>query len=1079
MNKKKRPKQKGTGAAGTAQRLAEQEEKTRAAKENFEKLCRWAKKAASEHRPFLVPNKFWSKENQTAAELKQSSLVYTKTFEAEHGFAKKPRSVPDGAPPPLKKSNQTYVAAGIQFELDEDVDSVDPEGQWLELGCWAELMTKYEKDLEDRELEKTAQLHISRFVTEHSNLDEKKKSTSLIKSFFNLKGGTPQAAANAPKKPGGKWSHTWVCTLGGEVNIFDAKDKDTPSTSGTKRFKTWLETHHPGVFAVIESHLPKKNSTVVGDEVIEYYSFLESWFGHLEYVAMCAVDDRPLSMGQSERFRSFCESLDARYRPPSSGTVCNRILMAINLSIQDKLIGLFRRLRIECGNQPFLGMQFDGWAAPNCKAMHLCVTVTFLDVGFEEVKLTADDVRSMELSKEDAEEKLSLLESRERAKLYLEEAVLTFEAFPKTRHLAHDIANHIKVVLARYELRVKDIRLATPDGGSNMLAAVKLLNLNRRYCYPHKLQRAILQGIGEDQNPGLAELEKKIDAVTHKTNTSYASRKAFEDAQRRGGAARPRSMVTSGKTRWSSMQRKIRRTNSLMKPLLDAFGDDNTIVQDWADRDDDGMDKELDALSDDGFSDTSSLDEADANGAEKDADEDDMVVDSPPGNKKEKLSEKFERRDNAFEDVVAALAGGNPANLVFTQVEQTTLLEMEGLLHLPELATTLLEGHKQQSGQSRRAMVEPHKALIVIRQTMKALESGHVAVFKECDATTSQAARTAARTPRLLRLCTPIVRRAHEGIYAGMQARFRDADQNQLINLLLDKGLNLRKLLAAQIVTQMELDRANTAFDGALERMKEGLVALEKNEWELKREERRALRETERRPATTQRNAGVFPSPRKRRTTTNDDDADGDVLALAGQRTQREAAREAAQQRSQVCLTALGLDEFEFDEDDEDEVIPQPSSPVEEEELKFVSQYDLDKEKRFLASIDPKLAQKNFKNADGKFDNYAFWCEHRNKVPIHTATFRCESPALCAQANTERTNSRATRILEPLRRSMASDNFAALMFCGTNFRLFDLDPDEIKAKYEELKKNKKSELSAVDDDVDDDDGDFDDGEPAT
>jgi len=168
-------------------------------------------------------------------------------------------------------------------------------------------------------------------------------------------------------------------------------------------------------------------------------------------------------------------------------------------------------------------MQFDGWYAPNCKAMHLCVAVTFLDVGFEQAKLSADDVWSMDLKKDDAQEKLAVFDSLERAKLYMEEAALSFEAFPKTRHLANDIAAHLRLVLVRYDLKVNDVRLATHDGGSNMLAAVKLLMLPCRYCYPHKLQRAILQGIG-DKNVELAELEKKIDTVSHKTNTSYAAR---------------------------------------------------------------------------------------------------------------------------------------------------------------------------------------------------------------------------------------------------------------------------------------------------------------------------------------------------------------------------------------------------------------------------------------------------------------------------------------------------------------------------------------------------------------------------
>lgn len=225
------------------------------------------------------------------------------------------------------------------------------------------------------------------------------------------------------------------------------------------------------------------------------YSFNEAWPSHLEFVASCAVHDRPMSMGEDEQFRVFVESLDPQYRPPSAGTICNRITMAINMGIEVKLRDLFERLRGECASQSFLGTQFDGWAAPNCKSMHLCITVTFLDLIWEKVMLKPEDVQKM--SSKDAKEKLVLAQDVERAKLYMEEALLSYEEFPYSKHLGIHIATHFKNVIDRFGLTLGDIRMATPDGGSNMLCAVKILKVPSRYCYPHKLQRAILEGISQ------------------------------------------------------------------------------------------------------------------------------------------------------------------------------------------------------------------------------------------------------------------------------------------------------------------------------------------------------------------------------------------------------------------------------------------------------------------------------------------------------------------------------------------------------------------------------------------------------
>lgn len=250
-------------------------------------------------------------------------------------------------------------------------------------------------------------------------------------------------------------------------------------------------------------------------------------------------------------------------------------------------------------------------------------------------------------------------------------------------------------------------------------------------------------GINPKTNPGLKKIEDKIDAMTRKTNTSYVARENLKQSQIRHGvpAARTRSMVTSGATRWSGMQSKFRRSNCLAVCLNETFGNESALEVAYLDQDLTKLDAELDALSDDGFSDTSSLD------ALEDAMSDDT-----------KLSTKFTSRDaRRRDDQIGDLAeAGSPCDLLLTPEEWTTLREMEGLLDFPEDATTLLEGHKKASGEIRRALVEPHKALIAIRKVMKIIGGNYVAEYKACAPTDSAETRRKNRIPKQFNRCSDV-----------------------------------------------------------------------------------------------------------------------------------------------------------------------------------------------------------------------------------------------------------------------------------------------------------------------------------
>lgn len=221
-------------------------------------MCLKAQEAASKKLPFELPNSFWNRDGQSDAEYKKKSKALTIAFEKDHNFMKKP-SVPKGLPPPAKRirdNNTYYTVAAIKFDLEEDHEAVLEDGCWLELGAWAELREQYLKAQEAAHRTESARMHIVSWKTANKDEDGKKVTSSLIKSFFSLKGGNAETAA-VRSKQGTGWGHIWVCKLGGEVTIWGAKEKAKPSTS-TGRFKN-------GSLRIKKMHMPSLRTTFRSD----------------------------------------------------------------------------------------------------------------------------------------------------------------------------------------------------------------------------------------------------------------------------------------------------------------------------------------------------------------------------------------------------------------------------------------------------------------------------------------------------------------------------------------------------------------------------------------------------------------------------------------------------------------------------------------------------------------------------------------------------------------------------------------------------------------------------------------------
>lgn len=117
--------------------------------------------------------------------------------------------------------------------------------------------------------------------------------------------------------------------------------------------------------------------------------------------------------------------------------------------------------------------------------------------------------------------------------LRVRSVLLDFSAFPYTTHNGSNIAQWIVNVLAKYGLKLSDIRTVVPDGASNGLKALKTLHVPFEVCYAHNLARCLEIAFGRGskvtQNDELKKLIRKHDRIAQKFHQSTKCTKLLHE----------------------------------------------------------------------------------------------------------------------------------------------------------------------------------------------------------------------------------------------------------------------------------------------------------------------------------------------------------------------------------------------------------------------------------------------------------------------------------------------------------------------------------------------------------------------
>eukprot|EP00633_Aureoumbra_lagunensis_P003105 CAMPEP_0197288452 /NCGR_PEP_ID=MMETSP0890-20130614/5544_1 /TAXON_ID=44058 ORGANISM="Aureoumbra lagunensis, Strain CCMP1510" /NCGR_SAMPLE_ID=MMETSP0890 /ASSEMBLY_ACC=CAM_ASM_000533 /LENGTH=1069 /DNA_ID=CAMNT_0042759189 /DNA_START=91 /DNA_END=3300 /DNA_ORIENTATION=+ len=1028
------------GVEGMSSKIERQEEQTKLAEAEIKALHRKAKEAVTNNSPFALPNSFWKDESNDSKKWSTARVVQ---FVESFTFAEKPKTIENVKTATKRDRDGNIIGPAVQFELDVNQEHTDPNKNWLEVNVWAQLRLMY---LENEKLNVNRERALQMYhEANEESIKQSKKPRSLVRASFELVPGS--GIYDSTKR---KWNHTYRCIFGGEVKIFGGTSQDKPGDGGG-RYNSFLRSKHPVIYDILTADKDKDKPIDESGNIVQFYDFQQIFGVHIRYVVFLAMDNRPQRLGDTPGFKQWMNMIDAQYRPPSCGRVQNALTEATVNVIDNALKKKFKALRLECGNQPFLGLQFDGWSAPNATSMFVAITVTYLDQDMVPAALDIDDVNNIVANNDAGEATVEALASSASAKkfrirLKRFEALLGFAEFVETSHTGAHIATFVLDILNKYELKKDDIVVATPDGGSNVLLAVRLMGMPLRYCVSHKIQRAVLEGLGPKKNEQFKLIMKKVEGLATKQNHSYKFQDAMKKAQEDAGVPKQNilCLLTASPTRWCGEQNKIRRCNILQQTLQTVLSEDGTLQESYDEEQQliEEYNQQIDALSliSDESVDDLVLEDGDIENVN--------MTDAGDVEKKNSdiMASRIERMREQSSDEAAAFAlVSTPSSLLPTKLEFKTLQQMEGLLDIFENLTRLTEGNKIASGETSSGFFEAHRVWIAVRSVIQVLKQGKIPVYRPCNPTARHAERRAARTVLPVSSCVDAVKTAHAGILHGFEKRFEEPDDNILMNLLFDKSLNMKALTTGNfpIFTEIQVAYAKDLFQEKLESTRDGLVALERTEFDLKLRELRARAETVPRNISSATNARSQMSPHRARNTIASDD-------------EEEPEHDQSTMAYFDALQGPGflLQNFEVEDDDDDmDARNQDSCYDESISATFKSNINLENEHRYWASINPSTIKSNFKNKDGTFDNYAAMLAQRDKIPVYYALFKSVASSLASQANTERINSKAKLTLSDHRRRLLSKTFENSLKLGHNFDLFDLDIEDIRSEYNDLRKN--------------------------
>lgn len=199
----------------------------------------------------------------------------------------------------------------------------------------------------------------------------------------------------------------------------------------------------------LNSHFNHTTSKEGKEEVSASISFDQMLPHHVQYTLAVTCDQHALRTRERPEMNDYIHGLRNGAKLPCRVTI-KEILVACNELQSAKLRSIFKSLDRLGGS--YLGLQFDLWSQKRMKFQFASLNCSFV-----------------------TEEKVN-----GEMKLKMNECLLSFEQFKKTKHTAVNIAQWMLDTLASYCVRADHITCVTADGAANGIKAMKLV----RSCYP-------------------------------------------------------------------------------------------------------------------------------------------------------------------------------------------------------------------------------------------------------------------------------------------------------------------------------------------------------------------------------------------------------------------------------------------------------------------------------------------------------------------------------------------------------------------------------------------------------------------
>ena len=236
-----------------------------------------------------------------------------------------------------------------------------------------------------------------------------------------------------------------------------------------------------------------------------------------------AKDMRPYSTVNDRGFRHLLQVLEPRYTPPDRKLLATKYIPALyeqeKTRIQQKIEGV-----------KDFGLTTDIWTS-RAKHAYTSLTIHYIDDTFQ-----------------------------------LQSHLLSTREFPESRN-AENINDELQEIIGDWGLTESGIAGITTDNGSNILAAVDLLQWPHVSCSSHTLQLGVEKAMKLPQvAKALARRRRLVSHFNHSAKSSYLLKKKQDDLHHV-----KHSLIQDVVTRWNSAYYMVERVLEQQQPLCAAL----------------------------------------------------------------------------------------------------------------------------------------------------------------------------------------------------------------------------------------------------------------------------------------------------------------------------------------------------------------------------------------------------------------------------------------------------------------------------------------------------------------------------